>query len=226
MNSMRAVLIALSLLLSCSVHSQTTWPWTRWVYSAGPTSVAIGADAVVPFTTQIAHVDGGPAAGIPFRYWTEPECGSFTEGDEVTGFTDEEGLAVSSTFSGVGQDLGCRVYIEADGMDPIFRTVDVFDPSWVVVAAVRPKIDALANTAFGVPIDLSANGQPVNASLPEVTVGTSSSGATAVPTGGSCEVNNGRCVMTFQANGRAGQYPIRFRINESTASVQVKQRRP
>jgi hypothetical protein len=225
MKTLRALGFFSVLLLCGGAYAQST---VRWVMNEGPSSVLVQTWSFGPFTTRLVNVaDDTPAVGVPFLYRTEPHCGSFAEGFEMTGVSDENGHAVSSLFLGVQQDLGCKVSFYAQGMDNGFgRTVNVFHPDNVTLTLERPSWDTTVNRAFEVWVFHTLWNEYVNAGPPEVIAGVGGSGATATLVGASCPImNSGLCIMQFVANDRPGPYTIEFRYAQSTATVQIRQRR-
>jgi hypothetical protein len=138
--------------------------------------------------------------------------------------SDEEGLAVSSQYYGLEQDLGCKVTFLAPLQYVFVRQVNVFLPEWVTLTLPDSRVDAVAGMPFGVDVDADMYGDPVNAQPEVVRIGTSPSGATALATGGECWPNSGRCRMTFLAGDRPGLYEVELRYGISSVIVQVLQR--
>jgi hypothetical protein len=216
----RLLLLVVSLLLSFSAASQYAnnrlWP----------ASVAINTAAVIPFTTWIYNADGTPAVGLPFLYQAQ-SCGRFEEGQEMSGVTDEQGRAVSSTFyGGPWADLGCRVYLytsvqEANG----YMNTAVYDPALVTMQA-NTSLQTVANFDYQVGVSMIYSYDfGVNEGPPEVAfIGQGDTGATAVAAGAECFVNTGLCAMKFRSNDRPGKYEIQFRYRDQTLAVAIKQR--
>jgi hypothetical protein len=221
MNSSRVLLFAFSLLLSFSASSQYAND-RLW-----PTSVAINTAGVIPFTTWIYNADGTPAIGVPFLYQSQ-SCGRFEEGQEMSGVTDEQGRAVSSTFyGGPWADLGCRVYLytSIEGTSGYMSTA-IYDPALVTMQANQASLETITNFDYQVGVTMIYSyAFGVNEGPPEVAfVGQSDSGATAVATGAECFVNSGFCAMKFRSNDRPGKYEVHFRYRDQILVVPIKQR--
>lgn len=221
MKSSRLLLLAATVLLSGSVFAQYAnnrlWP----------TSVAIDTAAVIPFTTWIYNADGTPAVGVPFLYQSQ-WCGRFDEGQEMSGVTDDQGRATSSTFhGGAWADLGCRVYLytsfeEANG----YMNTAIYDPALVTMQPSQASLETITNFEYQVGVTmLYSHAFGVNEPAPEVAfIGQGVSGATAVAAGAECFVNTGLCAMRFRSNDRPGKYEIHFRYRDQTLVVPIKQR--
>ncbi len=219
MKSIRNFLMAFSLLVSGGAYAQVQEVDRLW-----PTSVAVNEPAWAPFMMALANEDGSPAAGIAFTWMTEGQCGTFQEGTAMSGVTDENGRAVSSTYYGVAQDLGCKVWFFAADLG-WRQIVRVFNPSSVVMVPDRAEIQTITDFEYQVWIWMWDTDMGVAAGPPEVaSISAGSTGATAVATGAYCHYNVGLCVMSFRSNGRPGKYDIGFRYLQQTLTVSIKQR--
>jgi len=214
---MRALSIVCFLALPGSVYSQTHW--VSWL---GPDSVAVGEPAWIPFTVPVVYDDVTPAAGVPFTFRTEWQCGRFEEGTEMSGVTDEKGQAVSSTYYGVAQDLGCKVSLFVPGVG-FQQTVRVFDPASVTMVLERDE-RTFAGFEYEIWIRMWDTDMGVNAGPPEVvSISQGQTGASAAAVGSSCQLNTGVCFMRFRANDRPGKYDVEFRYLQQTIVVPIKQ---
>jgi hypothetical protein len=219
---LRSLLVALLVACSLNAHSQL-----REVGRLVPGSVAVGEAAWTPFILVFDDGAGNPAVGHAFTWQTEPGCGTFEEGFQSAGVTDENGRAVSSTFSGVAQDLGCKVWFFIDGTSDWRQLVRVYDPATVVMVPQATNSQTLTDFDYELWIYMQdpSDGMGVAEGPPAVLeIGTSQSGATAVATGSACYYNVGLCTMKFRSNGRAGTYPVTFGHNQQALTVSVKQR--
>lgn len=218
MTSIRTLLMAISLLVSGGAYSQVHEVDRLW-----PTSVAVDEPAWAPFTMVLANEDGTPAVGVPFTWSTEWQCGTFEEGIQMSGVTDGNGRAVSSTYYGVAQDLGCKVWFNAANLS-LRQIVRVFYPASVVMVPEREEIQTLTDFNYEVWIWMWDVDMGVAAGPPEVTsISSGASDATAFATGAYCHLNIGLCILGFQSNGRPGKYDIGLRYLDQTLVIPVKQ---
>jgi len=221
MTLLRSILLA--LLFCCSFHARALNEVNREM----PGSVAIGEAAWTPFILYIVDGDGNPAAGYAFTWQTEPNCATFEEGSTSSGVTDANGRAVSSTFYGVAQDLGCKVWFFMDGFPEWRQLIRVYNPATIVMVPQTTNFQTLTDFDYEIWIFMQdpSDGAAVAEGPPDLlAVGTSQSGATAVATGAPCYYNAGLCTMKFRSNGRAGTYPVTFGYNQQVLTVTVKQR--
>lgn len=219
---LRSLLVALLFSCSFNAHSQL-----REIDRLVPASVAVGESAWTPFILVLVDGAGNPAVGYSFTWQTEPGCGTFEEGFQSAGVTDENGRAVSSIFSGVAQDLGCKVWFFMDGTSNWRQLVRIYNPASVVMVPQATNIQTLTHFDYELWIYMQdpSDGMGLAEGPPEVlAIGTSQSGATAVATGFACYYNAGLCTMKFRSNGRAGTYPVNFGYGQQTLAVSVKQR--
>ena len=101
----------------------------------------------------------------------------------------------------------------------------IFRPEDVLLTAEQASIEVATGSIYGLAVNATVDGLPVNITLGTTLIGVSSSGATGtLQAFGLGAINTGRYSARFLANDRPGAYDVTATYRQARATTTVKQK--
>ena len=214
----RRLLAAASVFISFNACALAVEPF------GAPDSVAL-YDGIAFFRVRVVDENHTGVAGVPFRFQTDPGCGSFDGAPAVEGVTDEYGVANAGMFFGRAVTLACDTDFTADGLaQAVDMSVHVFDPARVVLYLTPQAIETEVDQAFEFRVEAYESGFPVNAFPTGGEVGVAPTGATSTLLWTQLALNSGVLRAAMLANGKPGKYDVTVFYYNNRVTLPITQR--